>query len=128
MYAANEILKWRFTLSITKSISDTRIHDERSGGDDSATTSISDENMTFSNDFFPSLKLNFLVVCIRKPKPTDLTATSTEVVKANHEKWTKANHSCLNDDRKRFITKNIRSSILDSDNAKDYLELVEQQF
>ena len=64
---------------------------------------------------------------LMEPNPTDLTDNSSPTQRAYYEKWTRANRLSLMM-IKRSIAKNGRGSILDNENAKDYLTLVEQQF
>ena len=60
-------------------------------------------------------------------KPADLTDNWSPTQRAYYEKWTKANRLSLMM-IKRSIVKNIRGSIPDNENAKNYLASVDQQF
>ncbi|KAJ0880787.1 putative transcription factor interactor and regulator CCHC(Zn) family [Helianthus annuus] len=64
---------------------------------------------------------------LRHDPPTALTATSTADQKVAHEKWERSNRMSLMV-IKNSILSAIRGAIPDSENAKEYLNSVEEQF
>ena len=66
-------------------------------------------------------------LALLKEKPIDITDMSSEVEKLNHKAWDRYNRLCLSFMR-MAITNNIKSTILESVIAKEYLKLVEERF
>ncbi|KAG6498726.1 hypothetical protein ZIOFF_038448 [Zingiber officinale] len=60
-------------------------------------------------------------------KPTPLSNTSTHDEKSAYEKWERSNRLSLMI-MKGSISSDIRGGVLDSENAKDFLDSVEEQF
>jgi hypothetical protein len=73
------------------------------------------------------LSLHDFDLALRVDKPADLTNESTEAQRTFYEKWEASNRKCL-----KVISytmeKSIRKSILETENAKDYLKAVSEKF
>ncbi|KAG6504888.1 hypothetical protein ZIOFF_037236 [Zingiber officinale] len=64
---------------------------------------------------------------LRVDKPTPLSNTSTQDEKSVYEKWERSNRLSLMI-MKGSISSDIRGGVPDSENAKDFLDSVEEQF
>ncbi|XP_042400980.1 uncharacterized protein LOC121991014 [Zingiber officinale] len=64
---------------------------------------------------------------LRVDKPTPLSNTSTQEEKSAYEKWERSNRLSLMI-MKGSISSDIRGDVPDSENAKDFLNSVEEQF
>ena len=64
---------------------------------------------------------------LRVDKPTPLSNTSTQDEKSSYEKWERSNRLSLMI-MKSSISSDIWGGVPDSENAKDFLDFVEEQF
>jgi len=94
-------------------------------------TSVKTLNGTNFEDWKEFLDLYLVITnmdfSLREAEPSALTPESTTVQRASREKWEHSNRVCLMVMR-YTMEKSIRQSILDNDNAKDFMRSVGEKF
>ena len=68
-----------------------------------------------------------LNLALLEENPIDITDMSSEIEKLNHKAWDRYNRLCLSF-MQMAIANNIKSTLLESVIAKEYLKLVEERF